>query len=326
MKQILGILILGLLVISCTKENSNEFFPYKNNELNDTLWYSPVPLAARVRQLDSIFTPPFKVDSVDVANGGVVNFGDSVQLIFPTSFCTGGPASGKVKIEVLHLKQKGDMVKADRPTMSYGSLLVTGGSINIRVSYNGQYLQLAPGKQVLVKIFNKMSNTNLSTGMEVFYGTDNAFPANAVQQFTWLPSQDTVSMTFTQTPGVSLSGYAFPINRFGWVNVDYFSDSTQPRTKAVVVLPPNFTNANTNVYAVVKSPDIVAQLYADPTTKTFVIPNIYVGKVVTFVSLSYIAGNLYLGYKEVTITTNMNINLAPTQTSKQNIDSFLDSL
>ena len=326
MKRILGILILGLLVISCTKENSNEFFPYKNNELNDTLWYNPVPMAARVRQLDSIFTPPFKVDSIDCINGGVLNFGDSVQLVFPTSFCTGGPASGKVKVEVLHLKQKGDMVKADRPTMSYGSLLVTGGSLNIRVSYNGQYLQLAPGKQVFVRIFNKMSNNALSYVMKVFYGTDNAFPTNAVQQFTWLPSQDTVSIAFSQTPGASLSGYAFPINRFGWVNCDYFSDSSQPRTKAVVVLPPNFTNANTNVYAVVKSPDIVAQLYADPTTKTFVIPNIYVGKVVSFISLSYIGGNLYFGYQQVTITPNMNINLAPIQTNKQNIELFLDNL
>jgi len=321
---------MGLLVISCKKENSNEFFPYKNNELNDTLWYNPVPTAARVRQIDSVFAQPFRIDSVDCINGGTINFGDSVQVIFPTSFCTGGPASGKVQVQLLHLDQKGDMVKLDRPTMSYNQLLVTGGAINIRVTYNGQALQLATGKMVTIRIFNKMSNTSPSNDMRVFYGYDNAFPATAVQQFTWVPWQDSsvnrAIQVQSQTSGANLRGYQFQINRFGWVNCDYFSDTTQARTKAVVVLPPNFTNANTNVYAVVKSPDIVAQLYPEPTTRTFIIPNIYVGKVVTFVSLSFINGNLYLAQKEVTITANMNISLLPTQTNKQSIEAFLNSL
>ncbi len=330
MKRILIILVLGLLVISCKKENSNEFFPYKNNELNDTLWYNPVPMAARVRQLDSIFAQPFRIDSVDCINGGTISFGDSVQVSFPANFSSGGPTSGKVQVQVLHLNKKGDMVRMNRPTMSYNQLLVTGGSMNIRVTYNGLPLQLASGKMITVRIFNKMSNTSPSNDMRVFYGYDNALPASSAQQFTWLPWQDSsvnrVIQVQNQSTGTVLRGYQFQINRFGWVNCDYFSDTTQARTKAVVVLPPNFTNANTNVYAVVKSPDIVAQLYADPTTKRFFIPNIYLGKVVTFVSLSYINGNLYFAQKEVTITANMNINLLPTQTNKQSIEAFLNSL
>lgn len=332
MKRFLSIVSLALLAISCRKENSNEFYPYPNHELNDTNWYSSIPQAARVRQLDSIFAIHPKEDSVDCINGGTVNFDDSVFITFPTSFCSGpaAPGSGKVKIEMIQLKQKGDMIKADRPTMSYDRLLVTGGAIKLRVTYNGQELQLAQGKTITVKIFNKMSNVNTTNDMRVFYGKDDAYPVTAAQTFTWIPWTDTAlnraTPVVSTSTGSQIRGYQFLSNRFGWVNCDYFSDTSQPRTKATVVLPPNFTNINTNVYAVFKTADIVAQLIPDPVTKTFKINNIYTGKVVTFVSLSYISGNLYLASKELTVGTNMNMNLTPVQVTKQQIESFLDAL
>jgi hypothetical protein len=331
MRIFLIILGFAALVASCKKENSNEFFPYNNNELNDTNWYTAVPALARVRQLDSVFKVPAKIDSVNVITGGTVSFNDSVVLVFPPSFCTGStvPTSGKVAVEMIHLKQKGDMVRMDIPTMSYDRLLVTGGSIKIRITYNNQELQLAQGKTVYVKIVNKMSNEHPSNDMRVFYGKEDAYPPSASQQFTWLPSTDTANRAFlvqNTIGGTVQTGYQFQITRFGWVNCDFFSDTTQPRTKAVVVLPLNFTNANTNVYAVFKSPDIVAQLKGEASTKTFNINNIYIGKVVTFVSLSFINGKLYWASQEVTVTANMNIHLNPVEMPKAQIESFLNNL
>lgn len=318
-----------MMAVSCSKENSNEFHPYPDKEINDTNWYSVVPQAARVRQLDSIFAIHPLTDSVNVANGDTIHL-DSIDVIFPPNFCTGagGATVAKAKIEIIMLRTKGDMVRVDRPTMSYDRLLVTGGALNIRATYNGLPVSMAQGKMIRIAMITKMSNTTPSQNMRVFYGKEDAYPATAVQTFTWVPS-DSGSTSFVQgftDTATGLKGYEFFSNRFGWVNCDYFSDTTQPRTKVSISLPTNFTNANTNVYAVFQNPDIVAQLIGNPVTKTFNINNIYVGKVVTFVTMSYIDGKLYFGSKLVTIAPNMNLNITPELKTKQQIELFLQSL
>jgi hypothetical protein len=175
-----------------------------------------------------------------------------------------------------------------------------------------------------------MSNTTPTNDMRVFFGKEDAYPATTVQPFTWVPWLDTaynrVTVTQSSVGGSTLRGYQFFSNRFGWINCDYFSDTMQARTKARVYLPLNFTNANTNVYAVIKTPDVVAQLMPDPGSKTFNINNIFLGKVVTFISLSHFDGKLYMAAKEVVITANMNINLNPEEKTKIQIESFLNGL
>lgn len=333
MKQAILILSVIVVLVSCRKENSNEFFPYPGNELNDTNWYSIVPSNAKVRQLDSIFNEAPFTDSIHLMQGGTLTFNDSpgkIRIYFPPYFTMipGTLIQGKVKLEVKLLKRKGDMIKTDKPTMSYGSLLVTGGALHIRATYNGQELQMAQGVKLDIEIITKMSDNVPSQNMKIFYGKENAYPSTAVQTFTWLPSTDSLNIVWSFMDSTSQrNGYAFQSTRFGWVNCDYFSDSTQPRTKAVVTLPPNFTNANTNVYAVLHSPDdIVAQLMGDAVAKNFSINNIYTGKVTTFISISYIDGNLYLGSAQTTITPNMNVNIVPQQKTKQQVESFLDNL
>ncbi len=333
MKKIILIVSVIIVVLSCKKEHSNEFFPYPDNDLNDTNWYSVIPTNARVKQLDSIFDITAITDSIHLMQGGTLSFNDSpgiVRINFPPYFTMipGTLVQGKVKVEVKLLKTKGDMVKTDRPTMSYGSLLVTGGALHIRVTYNGQELSMAPGASIELQMITKMSDNNPSQNMKVFYGKEDAYPPTSVQTFTWLPSTDSSNVAWSFMDSSSQrNGYMFQSTRFGWVNCDYFSDSTQPRTKAVVTLPPNFTNANTNVYAVLHSPDdIVAQLIGDPVTKNFSINNIYTGKSVTFVTLSFINGDLYLGSSQTTITQNMTVNIVPQQKTKQQIEAFLDNL
>lgn len=324
-------IISVVLAASCSREYSNEFYPYPNNELNDTNWYGNVPSAAKVRQLDSVLVLPEIVDSISLA-GGVLELGDSIKITFPPSFCTGSgiPAGSTpmIKVSVTILDTKGAMIRADKPTMSYEKLLVTGGAVHIIATYNGSPVQMAPGKSIKLNIITRMSNTSPSDDMKVFYGKEDAYPATAVQPFTWIPSQDSLTSGVNrfQDSATGLKGYEFFSTRFGWVNCDYFADTTLARTKASVTLPVNFTNANTNVYAVVKSPDIVAQLFPDQASKSFIIPNIYVGKVVTFVSLSYIQDKLYLGVQEVTITPNMTISLHPAEKTKSEVLQYLSNL
>jgi hypothetical protein len=322
-----------VVLIGCKKENSNEFFPYPANELNDTNWYSIVPSNAKVRQLDSIFNDASFTDSIHVMQGGSLTFTDSpgrIRIHFPPYFCMipGVIIQGKVKIEVKLLKTKGDMIKMDRPTMSYGSLLVTGGALYVRATYNGQELPLAQGVSLDITMVTKMSDNSPSQNMKIFYGNESAYPTTSVQTFTWLPSTDSLNVAWSfMDTATQRNSYFFRTTRFGWVNCDYFSDSSQPRTKAVVTLPPNFTNANTNVYAVLHSPDdIVAQLMGDAVAKNFSINNIYTGKLTTFVTISYIDGKLYLGSSQTTTTQNMNLSIVPQQKTKQQIESFLDNL
>lgn len=334
MKKIVSYIFLLAVVTGCRKENSSEFFPYSNNELNDTNWYSVVPSSARVRELPVIFARIPASDSVNASTGGFITVIDSfgtARLYFPPAFCTlpGTITSvqGKVKVEVRMLASKGDMVRAQRPTMSYDKLLVTGGALMIKVTANGQVLQMAPNAAVTIQLFSKMSRNSQSQDMRLFYGKDDAFPASAVQNFTWIPSTDTLNRaSLVRDTTFQSWGYQVTTRRFGWVNVDHFADTTQARTKLKVTLPPNFTNVNTNVFAVMTSPDIVAELAADNQTKSFNINNIQTGRVVTIVTLSYFDGRLFMGAKTVTIAPNMTVSILPEQKTKEQINNFLDNL
>lgn len=332
MKRILAIIIcVSVLVVSCSKENSNEFVPYANNELNDTTWNAMPASTAPVRKIHQQFQLPFSSDSISAAMGGTLMFNDNVMLYFPPDFCTtnnGATVNEKVKIEIIQLASKGDMIRQHKPTMSYEDLLVTGGSMFINATRNNENLKLAPGKKVQVTMRNDFTANNTSSNMRLFVGKENA-NVTSTQNFTWVPADtfsSAVNSTILQTATGSSPAYSFFIDSFQWVNCDYFYNLSVPKTKITVSVPPNFTNTNTVVYAVFTNENIVAYLYDDASKKHFYMTNAIIGGPVMLVSLSMINNQYYLGTKLITIAPNMNIDITPEIKTKQQIDSFLESL
>jgi hypothetical protein len=321
----------GILAGSCSKENSNEFIPYPGNELNDTNWNQVPASTAPVRKIHTLFQKPLMFDSINASTGGTLMFNDSIMISFPANFCTnnaGTYVNDKVRIEVVQLARKGDMIRQHKPTMSYQYPLVSGGSIFIKATSNGEELKITPGTKIYVAIANDFTNGSSSGILKVFYGNESA-NVTSTQNFTWEPSQDSnanVTSTVIQNATGFVPANGFFITRFRWVNCDYFYDTTQPKTKITVSTAPNFTNTNTVVYAVFKNDNIVVYLYDDAAKKIFFMNNAIIGKQVTLVSLSMINDQLYLGSKDITIANNMNVEIQPAKVTKHQIEAFLESL
>jgi hypothetical protein len=334
MKRNYILIILGWLWLSsCTKEYSEEFVPYSNNPLNtDTVWRQPpsTGLASNTIIAQELLLTPM-VDSFDVNTGAIINFPDNLTISFPPNCCVGNYASspGKIKVEVIWLKKKGDFIRHAKPTTSYNYLLQTGGSFNVLLSKNNIPLQLAPG--VSYKL--KYRNFSPSADMRFFY--EESWTVGNDSAATWVPGYlppnanvGTVNIwqQYDSSTQTIIKGYEMTSSRLRWVNCDFFNDTTQPFTRLNVSLPVNYTNVNTSVYVVFKSKNIVATLKSDLATKTFFLPRIPIGSDVTLVSISKIGNDYYLGKKDLTVlNANLN-NISPELKSLTEISNYLNSL
>ncbi len=330
MKKVFYILLVMFFFISCTKVNSDTFFPYPNNPANDTVWVQQVPANSEgARLMESLVTPP-QAETFNGGVGAVLNFNEFIQVTFlPNSlrFPNGNICREPVKVELIALRKKGDMVRFSRPTTSYGRLLETGGAFFIRATSGGQELELIPSTYVRIKY--RATTTN--TAMGLFYGVQN--PGSVTTPgtnaaFTWTPALDSSTVrTFVQQDSTGITrGYELFSQRLRWVNCDYFYDSSIARTRLNVILPLNYTNTNTNVFAVFVNENIVVQLNSEFSSRSFFTVNIPVGKQVKIISLSKIGDQLFLAAKQITTANNLPITVHPESRTKTQIEQYLSTL
>ena len=319
MKQLCLILLICALFSACTKEGSNEFIADPSNPQNDTTWSSSINNNSAVNQLIDMLTLPYQVDSFDIEAGGHVYWTNG-QLGF-NSNCTAQPIKGKVKVEYIYLKSKGDMVRSSKPTTSSDRILVSGGAFFIKVSQGASVFQMAGGARLNIKYQASLPEA----GMQLFYGDTTK---NSNDGFTWVPAtgDSTQVNTWQYQDSTLLTGYEMFPSKFGWINCDKFSDTSMPRTTLIDTLPVNFTNTNTAVFAVFKDQWSVVRLYANAADKYFYAYNMPIGSKITLISLSKIGDDLYLGAKEITVAADKVEGLSPEIASKDKIIAYLKGL
>jgi hypothetical protein len=332
MKNFVCIVLVAWMFTSCTKETSDGFSPYPNSPLNDTTWSLQVAGDAPANQLLESLRFSAKLDSFNAVTGASIRVSEFADVIIPANaFASNGTVTGgNIKVEVTHLRKKGDLVRFAKPTTSYGRLLETStGTFYIRAIKEGQELSLAQNKYVKIKFRDSL----LTNDMRVFYGEQNIappYPLGTNPAFTWFQAMDTSSVrTFSQVDsfGNTIKGYDMSTARTKWINSEYFIDTLQTtRTKLNVVLPPNFTNKNTTVFAVFKDRKIVVQLEPELSSRSFYTVNIPVSRNITLVTLSKIGDDLYLGNKSIISAPNHPEVITPEKKTKAQISLFLDSL
>lgn len=335
MKRFFTLFIVVATFWSCAKENSDTFFPYPDNSINDTTWTPALTTNAQARVIPDLFSVPVTLDSINISNGGVIHVSDLLDIVFPVSACTflsgsnvGGVCSGIIKVEVTHLRKKGDMVRNAKPTTSFGKILITGSAFNVRAFQNGIELGLAPGKEIKLSF----KEPNPVNDMRVFYGVTNPGanqPAGTNPHFTWLQSTDSSRVIpFTRTDSLQniTRGYDLWSRKMNWINCDFFYDSTQPKTRINTILSPNFTNNNTMVYAVFKNLRSVVMLNAEFSSRSFTTFNMPIGENITLVSISKIGDSFYLGKMETTVSAGLAATIQPERKSKAEIIQYLNSL
>ncbi|MEX6686654.1 hypothetical protein QTN47_04070 [Danxiaibacter flavus] len=316
MKRIFLYSFIVFLLAGCAKEASNEFVAYPNNPQNDTSWKASISNDAPVNALLSLLSSPPVVDSFDISTGGVLHCAENAVIIFPAN-CTKETVSGKIIVEAIFLKSKGDMVRFGKPTVSDNYVLVSGGAFHIKIVKDGQELHVSDAVRISVKYVSQ----ELDKKMKVFYGDTSV---NATDGFNWVPATDSSRIDLWQDG--ALSGYnIFPKN-IGWINCDKFADSTVPSTKLNAVLPVNFTNINTAVFIVFKDQWSVLRMSADVPNRYFYTHKVPLDKKVIIVSISLIGTDLYIGAKDTVVTADAVIELQPVVKSKKDIIDFLAAL
>lgn len=325
-KRIATILLLSsALFFNACKKNSDVFVP-DPGQLNapDTAWYNTITSSMPVISLQSSLKIEPVKDSFEVSGTATtIVTSNGVQCTFSPNCCvnsSGQTITGKVYVEVLLVKKKGDMVLLNKPTSSNGSMLVSGGEIFIRLLKDGKEVRLAPN----AKINLRYADSPINTSMKLFFGDES----NPVR-FNWLPNTDTLYNALV----AGQQFYEIITNHLRWINVDYFYDTANTlRSTVSAHLPSNYTNANTSVFLVFKDFRSVLGMYGDVPEKRFISGKVPNGKVATIVAVSKQGNDYFLG-KEV-ITTGVNVTTAnnqkivlnPVKSSLADIKLFLNTL
>jgi hypothetical protein len=249
------------------------------------------------------------------------------KVTFPENAFTtadGTPVTGSVSIELKEIYDKSDMVLSDRPTMSDGRLLISGGEIFISATANGQELQLDSNTNILIQL---AQTTDLDSTMGLFTGSLDSTGFNwtpvdidssrvAVRDTNWV--RDTIPC-FYYDP----SHYIYAISTLGWINCDQFYTSTNNTNIHITCIGEPTAN-NTRVFIIFKDINAVGSIWVyNSTFDSGLLP---VGEDVTLVALGLKDGKEYFAKKDIKISSDLNVSLDLTQASSEEITTTLESL
>ena len=301
----------------------------------DTIWENESDLQApvigvptqllNIEKLISELNKPIIKDSISAEQGGKIELPDDVSLEFPSTPCVSKnnqALKGKLEIEVLILRTKGELIAHDKPTISNGRLLISGGVVFLTAKQNGVEVKLSQNKTIKVRY--KIRNTE--GAMQLFEGKN----LNRLQ-FDWTPINSNRDVVTTWADSSQeKKGFQLLLDRFGWINCDRFNDEPNLTNKFCVAMADSFTNRNTSVYIAFKDILSVVKLEGTPVTKQFCIPQSYkgipIGKQVTVVSISNINGRSYMDVQDATISASNAIRLQPKSLGLDDIKKKISNL
>lgn len=324
-KIILFYLAIAVMLITSCQKDLDIFIPDTTTPGLDTNWVASVTDQSPISEVKKLLKKENFIDSMDAAAGGTFQTSEGLSVtVLPGSLqlLNGQTASGKIHIETMLIKQRGDMVRLDKPTTSFGRVLISGGEIFIRIRKENEELHLAPGKFIYIK-YADPSPTRL---MKLFYG-DESNP----EKFNWIPA-DNLSGTGNVDTLTNPSGYELFSSKLRWINCDQFADTTSARVNIIASLPADYTNANTSVYLVFKEIKSVVGMYGNAASKKFSSPKVPSGKVAVVITITKKGNNsYYLGHETITTgQTSLNgdqtVPLKPQPASIMDIKAYLATL
>jgi hypothetical protein len=325
-KAFILILFAGGIFLNACQKDIDIFIP-DPGQLNgpDTTWQNTVTATMPVSVLkNNLIQEPYKDTIIVDANTATIITPFGVQLTFPPHCCNNGagqPVTGKVDVELIVVKKKGDMIRLNRPSTYNDSMLVTAGEIYIQLKQGGQPLQLAPGARINIRY----ADMPINPLMKFFVGDG----ANA-QHYNWLPTNDPSADTIIMGSQI----YEIYTKRQGWLSVANLFDAnvSTPKVKLGLDAASYFTNANTTAFAVFKDVRSVVELKADLSTRRFLTAKLPIGKQVTVVVISKQGNDYYLGFESVVTqipTVNVTIqpvHVVPIKKSLPEILAYLSTL
>jgi hypothetical protein len=202
-------------------------------------------------------------------------------------------------------------------------------SLAIRAFKDNQEYHLNANKSITIRVIDPAPMQM----MKLFYGEMNLplpLPLGTNQLFTWQQSNDSTSIrTFIRVDSSTnniIRGYDINSKRLKWISCARFMDVGQPKTKVTAILPPNFTNLNTNVFLVFRDHKSVIMMNPEFISRTFNTHNIPIGANAKLVAISRRGTESFLVIKDITVSANMNERLIPQVKSPAEIIHLLEGL
>lgn len=324
-KKYILLLFAGTFVLNACQKDIDVFIPDPGQTNGpDTSWHLTVTANMPVNELKNSLAEAPYLDSFQVnAATATVLTPSGLVITFPPFACangTGQPITGKVNVEVLLVKNKGNMIRLNKPSTYNDSLLVTAGQIFITLWQNGQLVQLAPNIKINVRYADLPINQQMS-----FFTGDESNTAH----FNWMPDSDPVNNKVL--PGSQ--AYEIYTNRLRWISASHtYNMNNTAAVKIKANIASYFTNANTIAFAVFKDFRSVVELKPDLNMRSFVSGNLPVGKNITIVVISKQGNDYYLGHETTTtqtVTTSplmQSVQVVPVKKQLPEILSYLATL
>lgn len=224
-------------------------------------------------------------------------------------------------LEVLELLTPRDMILNQKPTVSQGRLLTTGGELFIKAKKDGKDLYLSFVNNTVIEIPAK----NPVQGMILFYGENTS--SNFIE---WYPERER-----PRTQGMPMSGvivndnvgprqqqkrYVIFPTQIGWINCDKFSEFQGAKTKIKFMsVYPALKEIQTFLFF----PDLKSVMQVNGDTSG----EIPVGQLVKIISVAVTKEEqVYSFIKDINIIENQTINIELKPTTQQELDDYLKTL
>jgi hypothetical protein len=316
----LALLIIILSVIfACSKDRAVPLkevpFDIKNVNFESitTNWLDKLAAKTQQKVINSAKDLPF------IAKSGTKLWIYNTDL----SFSNWNTVNYPFTIEITELLTPMDMILAQKPTVSNGEFLVTGGEILVKVFKDGKELILYPFSSTLPKI--QVPTKKVDSKMELFYG--QVTPINTVNWVAATAQKDT-SRRQIQYPLIinggngadSVSAYTLFPRNIGWINCDRFYSYQGAKTTV------KFTSeypALEKIYIFMYLPDLksVIQVYGGESLK------IPVGQNVKIITVSQTQdGELYSFLQDLKVVDNQTVVIKLTKTTEQEFIDYLKNL
>lgn len=305
MYKLLSLLLAGLLLAGCRKDDLVECYPTTGITVPASS-VSNLSLAEFSRRNGAAvqsFTISLNQDQTVTTTGGA-------SLTFPASLFklpNGTLAVGTAQVKVREIYTVPEMVLANMPTTMVQSpiMLISGGEFNIQVTQQGTRLQLdrdsLQGRTLVSRspIPAGQDTTAQRLWRQSLGGTVNGAAAPA----GWLQSyRGNVQLT----PGYYRA--SIPLDSISWWNIDQFWHAYQGAASVPVsVTTPATAAGETRVYLRPVGYNGLAPLYATSATGTLWQTTVPTGAVMKAVVLQSVSGQLYFGTQQLTVQSGLSI-------------------
>jgi hypothetical protein len=326
LKYIYTVLLL-LVFASCEKEATSIFTPNASNAFNDTTWQENT--LTNNFEFAELASSPL-IDTIISNIPATFFINDSLSVYVPANAYTYAnkqpiTTATKIVIKAWPFLSKEAFISNAVATNSYLQLVDLLCYFKVQLqTITGETIQWDETKNAQIKLKSRSNNIQLYSNHKGFVGANIKYNnSNWITHFT----PYTQAQFFTTIGiGSNIPDIGFQTNNIANIAFGKTIDTTNLKTRVNIILPPNYTNKNTQCFVVFKNSNTVMQLFSEPVLKYFYCLNIPLQTNAAIISISKINNDFYLASANI-IANNANpYKLTPIKLSLAQLKEKLKAL